>query len=259
MENNQSIYHVNPAIVTAVILQFVFIIFASIAIYSILNRNVGTPKIKISNYSTISDGEVIGGDNTASNTQDIKFTLDDTAKNTIESAIYDIASNNNKNGLANNGAKIREGTSHYVYIENLNAYLLNFIVDIEDLGQSYRFVWLFDNNLLDQNSPKVSSLMVFCPKESEIIYDDFNCKDDYDGHGLDIIVYNLLRYKMFSNFTVGLSNVYNGEPLTLDINVNSDSEATKDAAVQEISNYLSSLGFGLDDFKYTIRYLEVAK
>ena len=258
MENNQIILRINPAITIAVVLQLIFIIFAGITIYNLLNRSMGAPEIKINNYSAIPDGEILNNNNTLPNSQGLDFALDDTDKHTIESTIYNAVLLNDQGSISNHGAKIREGSARHVYIEDLSAYFLNFIVDIEDLGQSYHFTWLGDSSFSGQNLPEVTFLMAFCPREDELIYGNFNCKDEYDGQGLDIAAYNLLRYTMFSDFTVGLSNVYDGEPLMLNINISSNDESAKAAAIQEVSDYLSDLGFNLDDFEYTVQYIEVA-
>ena len=256
MENNQTILRINPAIAIAAVLQLIFIVFAGVTIHNLLNSNTGAPEIKISNYSAIPDGKIIS--NEPSSIRGIDFTLDDTAKHTIGSTIYNAVLINDKGSVSNHGAKIREGSARHAYIEDLSAYFLNFIVDIEDLGQSYHFTWLGDSSFSGQNLPEVTFLMAFCPREDELVYGNFDCKDEYDGQGLDIVVYNLLRYKMFSDFTVGLSNVYDGEPLVIGINVSSDDESAKAAAVQEVSDYLSDLGFSLDGFEYSVQYIEVA-
>ncbi len=259
MENNQTNRRVNPIIIIVVILQIIFIIFAATAIYNLLHQNTEVPKMRISNYSALPQGEIIGSSNT-SNTKKIDFTLSDESKRTIESVIYEAASLNNKGVTPNSGAKIREGSAHYVYIQSINSYFLNFIVDMEELGQSYRFVWSFDNNPSKQGTPPdVVMLMAFCPKSDELIYGDFGCKDAYDGHGLNIAVYNLLRYNLFSDFTVGLSDTYLYEPLTISINTSSGSDSAKSAAVEEVSAYLAALGFDLNDFEYKTDFIEIAR
>lgn len=258
MENNQNILRINPAITIAVILQLIFIVFAGVTIHNLLNSNTGAPEIKISNYSAMPEGEIIGNNNTPSNTQGIDFTLDDTAKHIIGSTIYSAVLINDKSSISNHGAKIREGSARHAYIEDLSAYFLNFIVDIKELGQSYHFAWLGDSSFSGQNLPEVTFLMAFCPREDELVYGNFDCKDEYDGLGLDMVVYNLLHRRMFQNSTIWLSDVYGGEPLTMTINTRSDDEAAKAAAVQEVSGYLSSLGFSLDDFEYTVQYATAA-
>lgn len=258
MENSQNNYRVNPIIIIVVLLQIIFIIFAGTTIYNLLNQNTEVPKMRISNYSALPEGEIIGG-NTATNTANINFTLSDESKRTIESVIYEAASLNNKGIMPNGGAKIRDGSAHYAYIQGLNSYFLNFLVDIEELGQSYHFVWSFGNNSSKQGTPPdVAMLMAFCPKADELIYGDFDCKDAYDGQGLDIAVYNILRHKLFSDFTVGLSDIYAYEPLTISINVNANNDSARSAAIEEVSGYLAALGFDLNDFKYATKFIEIA-
>ena len=252
MESNRRVYQISPAIVVVALLQLVFIIFVVITINNILNHGVEAPRIKISNYSAIPSGELVGKNGIVPNNRGIKFSIDDTDKKTIESTIYGVASLNNKENIANSGAKIREDSAHYEYIEELNAYFLNFIVDIEDLGQSYRFVWLFGDDSLKDKNPKVVRLMAFCPKKDEMIYGDFDCKDEYDGRGDDIVVYDLIQDHLFNNFTTKLSGADNGGSLKIEIQLSPWEETPEEVAVQELSEYLSIFGFNLDDFDYEI-------
>lgn len=257
MEDNQHILRINPIIVVAVLLQLGFLIFAGITIGNILNRNSGTPKITIDNFNIISDSETIKTGGITSNTQEQNFSLSDIDKKTIESNIYDIVSINNKGDIANNGAKIREGSVRRAYIEDLNAHFINFIVDIENLKQSYRFAWLWGGNSSKQQEPIVTFLMTFCLKDDEMIYGDFNCKDNYNGHGLDIAAYNLIRRHVFDNFSTKLNDVLQEKQLRITIQLFPGEEITEETATQELSNYLSELGFNLDDFKYDFVKLKI--
>lgn len=256
MENNQNNYRISPAIAVAVILQLIFLIFAGITIHNLLDRKTEPPKIKIDNYSAIPNGKVINKHSEKSNSQNVDFNLDN-YKSEIEESIYNVALINNKGNIEDKGAKIREKSAHYVYVEDSNTYFLNFIVDIEGLKQSYRFTWRRDNDSSGQSMVS-NTMTAICLKEDEMIYEKFDCKDNYGGRGLDIVIYDLLSKRMFSNFTVGLSGVYDGKPLTFSINVSSDSESAKSAAVKEVSDYLAELGFNLDDFKYSVKYIGVA-
>lgn len=257
MNNDQNSYHINPVIVTAIILQLVFMIFAGITIHDLLERKTEPPKIKIDNYSAIPDGKVIKKNIGEPNAQNVDFDLEH-FKSDIEESIYSIALINNEDSITSKGAKIREGSAHYVYIEDSSTYFLNFIVDIEDLKQSYRITWRRDNDSSGQSMVS-NTIMPVCLKEDEMIYEKFDCKDDYGGRGLDRVVYNLLSKRMFSNFTVGLSGVFDGKPLTFSINVSSDNESAKNAAVKEVSDYLAELGFSLDDYEYSVKYIGVAR
>lgn len=255
MEEKQEFYHIDPAITIAIVLQIIFMIFTGVAIYNIINRGVGAPGIKINNFSVIPDVEIINEGSSTSNAKDMDFVLDDTAKEVIENTIYDIAlMNNNGINIENSGARIREDSVYYVFVEELNAYFLNFIVDVESLSQSYRFVWLFNDSSVDQNSPKVARLMAFCPRKDEMIYGDFDCKDEYDGRGMDIIVYDLVRDHLFNNFTTRVFDSGDDGLSKLEIQLSPGEEPTEEVALQELSGYLSNFGFGLDDFDFeTIR------
>lgn len=250
MENNQNALRINPIITIVVILQLIFIIFAGITIRNLLSYSMGAPEIKINNYSAIPDGEILSNNNILSNNQGLDFALNDADKHTIESTIYDAVLLNDKGSIANRGAKIREGSARHVYIKNLSAFFLDFIVDIEDIGQSYHFAWLGGGDSSGQNLPEVVFLMAFCPKEDELIYGDFSCKDEYNGHGLDIVAYNLIRRYPFNSFSTELSDVYAGYPLKITIQLYPGEDSTEEIAVQELSTYLSDLGINLNDFEY---------
>lgn len=239
----------NPLVIIAFLIQLIFIIFASIVIYNTLHQKDQTANLDVDNFSSIPDGKIIG----QSEYGKLNFELDETKKNVIENILYNIVYLNNSGSISNKGAKIREGSVRNVYIEDLKVYLLNFIVDIEDLQQSYRITYRWADQYPNKSVPADMPAIAFCPQKNELIYGDFNCKDDYNNHGADIIVYGLLRYKIFSSFTVGLSgDVFNGEPLSLRINTISDEKTVEEAAVAEVSDYLSELGFNLDDFNYVV-------
>lgn len=254
MENNQNNYHINPIIAIAVILQLVFMIFAVITIHNLLEPKTEFPEIKIDDYSAIPDGKIINEFGQALAIQDIEFDSNNGVKNAIGQTIYNVVTLNNKGNIPNNGAKIREGSAHYVYIEDSNTYFLGFIVDIEDLKQSYRFAWLQPTDPSGQIMIK-KVMMAFCLKEDEMIYGNFDCKDNYNGHGLDIVTYNLIRDHSFSNFSIALSDIYVGDPLKITIQLFPKDGASKATAVQELSEYLSESGINLDDFEYDFTQL----
>lgn len=257
MESEHKVYQINPIIAIAVFLQILFIIFIIVTINGVLNSQDDVAKIDIGNYSSISDGVII--DNSDDINVETDFKLDDTKKSVIGGLIYQIALLNNVDNISNNKAAIRADSVHYEYIEDLKIYFLNFIVDLEDLGQSYRIVYRWADEYPNENVPTNEPAMAFCLHKDELIYENFNCKDSYNNYGESLVVYDLLRYKDFSNFTVGLSgDIYKGEALNIHINTISNEESFVSSAISEVSEYLSSLGFNLNDFEYSAGTVEIA-
>lgn len=251
MELERRTIQINPILTILVIIQLLFIIFIVIAVSNILNDQNNVAKVDIDDYSDISSGIVI--DSTNDLDADTDFALDDTKKSVIGGILYDVVSLNNIDNIQNNKATIRQNSVHYAYIDDLQIYFLNFIVDLEDLGQSYHIVYRWADEYPNENVPTNEPAIAFCPQEHELTYGDFGCKDNYDGDAQSLVVYDLLRYKEFSDFTVGLSgDVYNGEALKLRINTTSDEDSVKSAAIEEVSGYLTELGFNLNDFEYTV-------
>lgn len=236
--------------IVAIVFEVVFVVFVIITVVGILKKNdVEVAKLKIENYSAIPEGRVIGSKN---NGVSVNFELNETKKSMIESTLYDEVLLNNNGGIYNS-VKIREGSAYYVYISELDVYLLNFLIDIDELKQSYRLIYRWADRYPNENIAQNVSVLSYCPDEDELINGDFKCKDAYNGRGNDIVVHDILLNKTFSNFAVGVSgDVYNGEPLSISINTYSDDETTKESAIEEVSSYLSSVGFDLNDFDYTV-------
>lgn len=242
-------HKIKMPLVISVVLEFVFVIFIVISVISLSKQNsIEVAKLKIDNYSVIPEGKVLGEIGNI----DVDFELDETKKSVIEGTLYDELLFNNVGNIYN-VVKIREGSVYYSYISDLNVYILNFIVDVEDLGQSYHLAYRWSG----ENSKKYFSTNVpalaFCLDSEDLIYGDFECKDAYNGRGSDIVVHDLLQDKTFENSVVNLAgDVYNGERLIIHIYTNSDEESIEETAVDEVSSYLSNVGFDLEDFEYSV-------
>lgn len=252
MESEHKVYQINPIIAIAVFLQILFIIFIIVTINGVLNSQDDVAKIDIGNYSSISDGVII--DNSDDINVETNYKLDDTKKSVIGGLIYQIALLNNVDNISNNKATIRADSVHYKYIEDLKIYFLNFIVDLEDLGQSYRIVYRWADEYPNENVPTNEPAMAFCVHEDELIYGDFNCKDDYNGHGEDLVVYLLLKNKKFSDFYINLTgDVLKGGTLeNIYISPIINNEASRNEAENVLRKWLADLGIDLNNFNYEI-------
>ena len=249
MEQNNK-YKINPIVLVAIVFEFIFVVFVIITISNFLKQETEVVKMGINNFSIISDGSVVGeiGSN-----KKLNFNIDDVKKSVIEGTLYDEVSFNNVGDIYRSNAKIRDGSVYYAYISELEIYFLNFIVDIEGLQQSYHIVYRWSEKSPNENVPADFPIIAFCPRDDELIYGDFDCRDSYDGYGNDIAVHDLLFNKTFENSALGIyGDVYNGEPLRISINTYSDDEVARGSAVEEVSSYLSSVGFDLNDFDYTV-------
>ena len=250
MEGDQKNKNINPVVVVVVLLQLIFMILAGITIGSILSRKVEVAKIGVQGYSSAQSEKE---DDEKVKVVNLDGSLDETKKAVIGGVLYKVAVLNNGVGISNRDGKVREGSVYSVYIEDLDLYFLNFIVDIEELKQSYRVVYRWTDNYPNKSAPADDPAMAFCLDDDELVYGGFDCKDDYSGHGKDLVVYGVLRYKLFGDFTVGLvSDVIGGEALEFRINTATDDSEAKDFAVSRVSKYLSSLGFDINDFRYTV-------
>lgn len=249
-ENSQKIVKISPGVAIAIGFQLLFLIFAGITIGSILSQKNEVAQIGVQGYSEHPEQN---NENEKIKVVNMDSSLDGSKKTAINGVLYKIASLNNDVGISNRDGKIREGSAYSVYIEDLDLHFLNFIVDIEDLAQSYRIVYRWADKYPNKNVPTDDPVMAFCLDKDELIYGDFDCKDNYGGRGKDLVVYGVLRYKLFNNYTVGLlSDVLGGEALKFRINTSSDSSDAKEDATNAVSSYLASLGFDINDFDYVV-------
>lgn len=236
---------INPVTVIIIIFEIVFTLFVIFTIRGLFSQDKRVPNIGIENYSVLPELSIIGKDNGG-----IVSELDDEKRAVMENVLYEEILFNNRGNIYNSGAKIREGFAHYTYISELGIYVLNYIVDIESLQQSYRVVYRWADKYPNENIPQNVTAVAFCLNDEELIYGDFECRDQYSD---DVVVYDLLQNKTFNNSVLNLSgDVYNGEPLIINIYVNSNEESDEEIAVDEISSYLASVGFDLADFNYEV-------
>lgn len=234
MENNSPI-KINPIIVGAVFAQIIFLIAAFFIFKNLLSTEQKIAKISIDDYSTIENLE--------------SFPLDPTKKSVIEGQLNSIVILNNPGIATGSGATIRSGSVISTYIKDIDVHYLSMIVDLKNLNQSYRLVYRESDTIPNQAVPSNNPAMFFCVQEN---FGESKCKDDYPDNIEDQIIYEMVRNKTYSNFTVGLAgDVYNGEKLSFRLNTLSDDSLVISAAEDELSDYLSSLGFSFEKYEHT--------
>lgn len=228
----------NHIIAIAIIAQIVFLVFAIITLKNLLSTDSEVAKIGINNYSSVPNLSA--------------FNLDDTKKSVIEGSLNQIVALNTTGSVSKYNAKIREGSAYSLYVKDIDIHYLNLIIDLDDLKQSYRLIYRYADSYPNPSAPENDPAIFFCLDESELIYGEFNCSDNYPKNIKDRVLYEMVKRKTFSNFTVGLlGDVYKNETLSFHLNTINDDRATLNSAISELSNYLSSLGFNLNDYEYS--------
>lgn len=240
---NDSSPKINPFIALAVVFQFIFIVFAIVTLNNLLAPNNKSPIVKIDDYAAVSNSATLEG-----SLGDIQ----DDHKSIIGTTIYNIAALNTSQNINSFGAKIRDDSVSNIYIDELGMHYMHFIVDIEDLGQSYQVVYRWVENPPDDIDVKdIPLVTAFCPKSEDLIYGDFNCQDSYSGNAEAQIIYETLQYKDLANSRISLiGDPSLGENLTISILTRSDDENTTSAAIEEIAEFIGLLGFALEDYDY---------
>lgn len=221
---------INPKNIIAIFCELTFVIIMAYLFSIVANDSVESTSIQIDNFT--------------SNIKD----LPNDASNLIAQELYQTVSLNTDTNfnLANSGAIIRQDSIIETQIADLNMNYLNFIIDVPDANQSYQVVYEWSP---DKNNPYIlpnNPLYVMCLPDSE------SCKDSYNGHGNDYVLYNILSYYPFDNFSVNptLAN----DHLYLNINLPDGEPTTKNNALSTIKSFIKSLGFNSDNFEYNTEY-----
>ena len=237
---------INPILSVAFLLQALFIIFAVISFNNILKPDNPIAEIKVDDYSS-ADQEKFSIDG-----QEYGLSADD--KTVLGYTIYKIAAQNNSGNLAARGAKIRQDSVHTLYRDDTKAYYMYFIVDIEKLGQSYRVFFRQKNQSTmtdaERNEPH---FIAFCPKESDLIYGEFDCHDDYRGDAEGIMAREVLVGKELDHASI----VVEGDPsknekLFISLQTEDESQDAHDAAIAETTEYLNGIGINFEDYDYQV-------
>ena len=148
---------------------------------------------------------------------------------------------------------IREDSVKTMHFEEQNINYLSAIVDIPDLEQSYWFYNEYSNDKNNQYIEYYKSFRIFCLVEpQDIIYPEFNCKDDFGLAGRRELVSDLITYFDFNYFSPSYSTAGGSVkimiyPHSFDI----DSE-TKQLYVQRTKEAVVSLGVPPDLFVYYV-------
>ena len=225
---------IHIAILAFIIIAFFLLIFS---LSQIFQKNPYGEQIKIDNFDRY-----------------FKSVTTDT-KQSIYNTLYNIARINATEDtvIPKKGAKIRDGSTTESYNSETRIYVDYFIVDIEELRQSYSFqvTWSpkADNPNLDGGYPIVAT----CVAEDQAIYPEFHCKDGFEtGINVDPVM-TILPLEISSyNDDYSRYTAY-----TIDAKVDDDS-ITIIITDETGGNYDSALSLlrqkGIDLSKYHIVY-----
>ena len=173
----------------------------------------------------------------------------------IERTLFDLIIRNspNKNALKDVDVFIREDSVKSVYFENKNVNYFSAIVDIPDLEQSYWFYNEYSDTANNKYIDYSKTYRIFCLDDSQgIIFQNFDCQDDFGFEGKHEIVSSLIGYFNFNYFSLSLPSekgVREVRIKPINFNIN---DATKESYIQEAKNAVESLGVVPDLFTYYV-------
>ena len=221
---------------------FIFVsIFIIIYSFNTLNKNQFGVGIKIQNF----DSKVKN--------------LPKFQKDSIEAILYRTIDKNvdDLNKLKISDAVIRENSESQGFNDKSKTYTGYFIVDIPSIKQSYQVNYYYptDEKLVPASHYDAT---ITCPLEQQLLYGDFNCKDDFSNKLSDIDP--ILEYLPKSSLTYEIkASVDNNKISKLNVHLFL-SEADYNTGVNNAINKYKSevLSFikatGQDPNNYTIEY-----
>ena len=166
METNNS--KINPIMITGILLEAVFLIFIIISFINLGKQdNRFGESININNFNTVKN-------------------LNSETAEKVTNMLYKTIARNNPSltSVPNSNAIVRQDS----ITENNDGatYSGSFLVDIEEIKQSYKIQYSWS-----KNNSTVSSydVVVSCPTKNELIYGDFDCTDIVTEENAGIISY----------------------------------------------------------------------
>ncbi|HEY1085875.1 MAG TPA: hypothetical protein VGE34_04080 [Candidatus Saccharimonadales bacterium] len=170
-----------------------FLLFFIIFIVSFLLFSNRSESISINNYDTYTKN------------------LPSEQRDSINNSLYLAVKGNLVDGekIIYSAAAIRKGSASESYNSERDVNSGEFIVDLEGIRQSYKVTYDWSKN---KNNPNTSGypITVRCLSEKEeMIYKDFDCKDDSEELGLPL-QYQLPYSDVAGPFTIGLIEEDNG-------------------------------------------------
>ena len=173
----------------------------------------------------------------------------------IEETLFQLILRNspNKDISKSISTVIREGSVKTVYFDEQNLNFLSAIIDVPDLEQSY---WLYNEYSGDKNNQYIDyskSYRLFCLEESqEILYSNFDCKDDFGIAGRYELISDLIKYFDFNDFSPSYSSEQKTNEIKIyphDFNID---DAIKESYIQQTKGAIDSIGISPNLFTYHV-------
>lgn len=183
--------------------------------------------------------------------QDRKLAINSTLSNIIKSSSSDIK-------ISTSSATIREKSYTEVYNKSEKTYSSTFIVDIPDIKQSYKvlFIWSKDSSVV----LKGDDLIFSCLTKEQLIYGNFNCSKILNTPELNSDpILQFLPYSTFNyTITVGpISNAKMGLNINIYLYLSDTRDGNGDKAIDqyknEAINWIKLKNLNIDN--YSINYI----
>ena len=148
------------------------------------------------------------------------------------------------------GAKIREGSIEMWYNEEERSNVVDFIVDIEAIRQSYNIhvEWSGDKNFTS-GYPYV----ITCVSREDAIYPEFACTDDFTVSDLELVQGSLPYWgeteSGYEYMVLSKKDTEDEFYFEIDVNACGDQEIMNEA-LESAKNWINSFGVSSDDFTY---------
>lgn len=180
--------------------------------------------------------------------------LPEDARQMLERGLYgEIAKNTDiRYSIPNSGASIRNETLISTYFDEIDVHYVYFIVDIPELEQSYQIKYEWSDDVKNQNLSINDRMMVMCPSEEQLVYESFDCVDDYNQNGESLILYAYINENSFEGFDVILPDDFNQFVVISGFNIRVDGEIDSELSVIALKNFIKSLGFDAEKFEYSV-------
>jgi hypothetical protein len=189
------------------------------------------PRIRITNLSSYTSKEE---------------TRNKIKEDNIEILLFDEAKQNNSN-LKETTAVVRDGTFKQYIKRNIN--YVEFIADIEDIKQSYkvRYAWGVNDEIKISNVDEY----IICPKQNELIYGEFDCKDRFSTlYGVSDPIAERLPYHKPNDYLIK----YDGKSNTIIADIYRCRTETIEVIKKEVNKWLEKYIDNLSDYEVKYNY-----
>lgn len=149
-------------------------------------------------------------------------------------------------------AEVRQDTLKVKKFEELNGYYFSAIIDVPVLRQSYQIYSFYPTENSAPNSFPSATMYVLCIDDrSLMIYQEFDCKDEYPQQIRSNILATYLYYFNFQQFSVSINSDDHSKIIINPIKMET-SEQEQQKYLQQTKRAIDSLGISPESFEYNI-------